>query len=161
MTPTMPRQRRATTRRTYTDTQRQTAIEMAAEHGIAHTHRATKIPKGTLSKWCTKAGVTPGTVAAKQTAAATVAAQLEWASRRTVMVHEMGAAAQTALTRCQATLSNPGADPRKAKDLALTMAILVDKAQLLAGDATARFGSQADREAALAAARDTGLRLVS
>jgi len=40
------------------------------------------------------------------------------------------------------------------------MAILIDKAQLLSGGSTARFGTDADRSAVVAEARERALRLV-
>lgn len=61
---------------------------------------------------------------------------MRWAERRAVMVEEIGATAHMALQQCvNATAKGYGRD---AKDFATTLAILVDKAQLLSGDATSR-----------------------
>lgn len=76
---------------------------------------------------------------------------MRWAERRAVMVEEIGAAAHMALAQCvNATSVGQGRD---AKDFATTLGILVDKAQLLSGAATARSehltpGSAIDAEIA-------------
>lgn len=147
-------------RKTYTQAQKADAVALVAEHGIAHAHRETGIPKSSLSRWAAAAGVDLGTLQREKTAHAVEARVAAWEERRTTMVHEMGAVAHLALTRVQESLEGAEPDGRGAKDFALTMAILVDKAQLLSGGATNRFGSDADRERALAEARERGLHLV-
>lgn len=73
--PTVPARRR------WSEEDRQTALAQIAAEGIAATHRATRIPKGTLSGWAKKAAVIPGgdgtdaakTARATEAAAATLA----------------------------------------------------------------------------------------
>ena len=144
----------------YSPAQKAEAVALAAEHGIAHAHRETEIPKQTLSRWASDAGIDAGRTAREKTARAVEARVAAGEERRTTMVHEMGAVAHMALARVEHCLEGESPDGRGAKDFALTMAILVDKAQLLSGGATNRYGTDADRERALSEARERGLHLV-
>lgn len=119
---------------TYSAEERQAALELYLEHGAAEASRRTGIAANTISQWARRAGVTM--TRANRTAAATEAAKLAWAERRATMVDDMGQVATMALERARAEVA--GGDLKGAKDAALTMAILVDKAQLLSGAATGR-----------------------
>jgi transposase-like protein len=137
------------------------AIALAVEHGPAEAQRrlaaeGTEINPATIRSWCSRAGV--ATVAAERMAAASEQHRLAWEERRTGMVHEMGATADKALLR--ATEALDAGKGRDAKEYALTLAILIDKAQLLSGGSTARFGTDADRAAVVSEARERALRLV-
>lgn len=151
----------------WTPDQRREALELYVELGPSAASEATGIPKGTIGWWAHREGVR--TVGAERTAAATEAAALRWAERRANLADEAGAAAALALEQTvhalqgrtdEDTLVLAGA--RDAKDLALTFAVLVDKAQLLTGEATSRHAMQAEqREGVLDGARRDALRLVT
>lgn len=121
-------------RRTWTPEQRRHALVVYVDHGPAEAARRTGIPSATIASWAHRNGVQTRCIAT--TRAATEHSRLRWEERRAEMVHEIGAVAALALERAHAELDAGHA--RNAKDLATTMAILVDKAQLLAGDATSR-----------------------
>ena len=87
----------------------------------------------------------------EKAATATEGARRAWAGRKATMADEIGEAAQKALTVCAYMLDVE--DVRKAKDAALTLAILVDKAQLLSGAETSRNGVTADPHSLLEAGR--------
>lgn len=137
------------------------AIALAVEHGPAEAQRILAneghhVKPTTLRTWCSRAGVV--TVTAERTAAATKAAHARWEERRATMVHEIGDVAQMALDHARTALqSDKGRD---AKDYATTMAILVDKAQLLSGGSTVTVGTPAEKTRIVEQARDAGLSLV-
>lgn len=127
----------------YTPQQKADALVLYAQHGAAETARRTGIPEGTLMSWAHRNGVQ--SLAAEQTRAAVEAAKAKWDERKLKMVHEIGSVAQMALAQAEAAVMD--GKGRDAKDFATTMAILVDKAQLLSGAATQRT-EVADRPAA-------------
>lgn len=133
-------------RRHYTHEQRADALALYATNGPTCVQRELGIPKGTVTQWAKKAGVE--TVRNEQTAAATEAARVDWEQRRMTLAHEIGEAASEALTLTRLSLA--AAACRDAQASATTMAILVDKAQLLTGAATGRTEvvtvDQIDRE---------------
>lgn len=137
-------------RRTYTPEQKAEALALYAEIGGAEAARRTGISKGTLQSWAHRAGV--HSVATERTEAAVKAMQAQWAERRAVMIDEIGAVAHMALMRAEQCITRENPSGRDAKDFATTMAILIDKAQLLTGDATSRHETvvtdQLDREIA-------------
>lgn len=139
----------------WTPEQRAEALELYVELGPSAASERTGIPKGTIGWWASEAGIR--TDGAERTAAATEAAALRWAERRANLADRIGAVAELALVQTEAALED---DDRKAKDFALTMAVLIDKAQLLSGDATVRHGLEEDREEVIARARDRALTLV-
>lgn len=148
-------------RPTYTDQTRQHAIALAVEHGPAEAARqlaaqGIHVKATTLRSWCSRAGI--ATVATERTAAAVAANKARWDERRSSMVDEIGEVAQMALDHTRQALT--AGDGRTAKDAATTMAILVDKAQLLSGGVTGRVATNAERAAAVAEGRERGLRLV-
>lgn len=99
---------------------------------LADTHRQTGIPKSTLSGWAKRAGLDLGRTSRKMTEVA----EQRWAERRVLLADRIGQVTDLALEQATGFLSE--GRPREAKDAALTLAILVDKAQLLTGAATAR-----------------------
>ncbi|MGK2947778.1 MAG: transposase [Acidimicrobiales bacterium] len=133
-------------RRTYTDEQKAEALALYASHGAAETARLTGVPEGTLQSWAHRSGV--ATACNENRRANVEALKTKWAERRLVMVHEIGAVAHMALAQAEAAVATGAC--KDAKDFATTMAILVDKAQLLSGEATSRTESrttdQLDRE---------------
>lgn len=137
---------------------RSQVIAYCVEHGPAEAARHwPDINPATMRSWCSRAGV--ATVAAERMQAASAASQLRWQERRDRLVHEIGAAAETALELTRTRLD--AGNGREAKDAALTLAILVDKAQLLSGGHTARYGTETERREVLDDARDRALRLAS
>lgn len=150
--------------RTYTDEQRAEGVALCLEVGMAEAHNRTGIPKPTLSRWLTPEQQTEMAERFQQkTAAATEASRQHWAELRAVMVDEAGDVAQRLLRLiADHTGDLAPSSPRDAKDLATAMAILVDKAQLLSGDATSRPSMPWSKAevVAEAAERAEGLRVI-
>lgn len=119
---------------TYTDEQRAEAVALYAEVGPSEVERRLGIPKGTVTKWAQADGAETSFL--QNASNASKALHLKWAEYRGVMVDDIAGAALKALARVEAHIEadNDG----KAKNYATTMAILVDKAQLLSGGATNR-----------------------
>lgn len=140
----------------HSDEFKREAVALAVSIGPAEAARQLDMKAPTLRSWCSRAGV--ATDATANTEAATALRRARWEERRSEMVHDIGDAAAKALDKVLICLDQDS--PRNAKDYATTMAILVDKAQLLSGGHTARFGSDADRAAVLGEAHGRGLALV-
>jgi transposase-like protein len=139
------------TRRSYTDADKADALALYESDGPTVVEAKLGIPKGTVTKWAKAAG-TP-TRFLENRSAGTQASALEWEQRRVDLAHRIGATAELALTR--ATEALEGNSPREAQQAATTMAILIDKAQLLTGGVTARTettGASIDAEVAALAA---------
>lgn len=121
-------------RRSYTPDEKADALAAYVEHGPQEAATVTGIPKSTIASWARRAGVHTRSI---ENAAARVKAQhVAWEERRLRLAHDIGQTAEMAL---EVTRLNIAAGMvRDAKDAATTMAILVDKAQLLTGSATAR-----------------------
>lgn len=162
-------------RRTYTDDEKHAAVALYAEQGPTAVQEQLGVPKATVTAWGKAAGV--GTVRNERTAAATEAARLDWEERRLALTHEIGEVAEMALERVRHIIEDRCsvirhtkdgeqyviAEGAEAKAYATTMAILVDKAQLLSGAATSRQEQhvhQANREAVIEEARERALHLV-
>lgn len=97
--------------------------------------RDLEVNPSTVSRWAKAAGVT--VVASEQTANATRAAQTKWAERRGSLIDEMGLVAAELLQKARRA-----EDARQAQGFATSVAIFVDKAQLLSGSATSRYEVQ-------------------
>jgi hypothetical protein len=108
------------------------ALAIYVEHGGAEASRKTGVPAPTIRSWAHRDGV--ATVAAQNTRAAIAAAQLRWEERRLALADAIGREAEAALGLVDEALG--AGDARAAKDAAVTMAILVDKAELLSGGTT-------------------------
>ena len=107
------------------------ALDVAAREGFAAAEEASGIPSGTLRNLAHRASVgvdLPPEVRA-----------LPWSRRRPYIVGELGQAAAEALTATRAAIAE--GDLRSARDGAVTLGVLIDKAQLLDGGATGRFES--------------------
>lgn len=143
-------------RRVYTPEEKAAALELYATLGAAETARRTGIGAATIRSWASRTGA--ATVLQEEREASVRALRAQWAERRMVMVHEIGAVAHMALAQAEAAVA--AGKGRDAKDFATTMAILVDKAQLLGGDATARAVQHHVRDEVIAAARTRALSLV-
>lgn len=132
------------------------ALAIYREHGAAEASRQSGIKETTIRSAASRKGI-----AAQRndnTKAAVEASRLQWEERRTALVHKIGEAAEKALEHVNAELDD--GKLRNAKDAATTMAILVDKAQVLSGGATARFGTDTQRAEVVSEAREKALRLV-
>lgn len=95
--------------------------EISAEHGIAI---------GLISRWAAADGVESPN--AERVEAATNATKLKWVERRGVIVDDLGTVAAELLEKART------ADARDAQAFATSVAILIDKAQLVSGGATSR-----------------------
>ena len=95
------------------------------EVGPAETGRRLGVPSGTVRSWAKREGLT--TVASEKRQAGVAAARLTWDQRRCEMTLRLGEVAAQMLDRAA------DAPPAKTKNLATAMAIMVDKAELLAG----------------------------
>lgn len=115
--------------------------------------KAARVNATTLYRWAKRDGVdltTRHTATPEKTMAAHDGARLSWAARKADMADKIGEVAAKALAVCASSLDE--GDPRSAKDAALTLGILTDKAQLLTGAATSRPAT-VDPAAAVAAGR--------
>lgn len=137
-------------RRSYTDAEKATAIALYESEGPSAVQHQLGIPKATVSDWARANGVR--TFGTERTEAATAAHEAAWAERRARMVDKIGRVAEKALDLADSCLAE--GTTSKAKDAATTMAILVDKAQLLGGDATTRGENRQLRNRLLDEARD-------
>lgn len=117
----------------------ESAITLAIEAGVS---------RGSVYRWAREAGAN---LDRSRTEAATAGAVARWAARRTGMADEIGESAEKALAACVDALG--AGDVRRAKEAALTLAILVDKAQLLSGEPTSRNGAVLDPHALLEAGK--------
>jgi hypothetical protein len=117
--------------RTYSDDEKQAALEVYKELGPAEAGRQTGIPSGTIRAWASKAGTT---VARGEAARAKVdAAQLTWAQRRAEIATQTGEAAQEFLN-----LARRSTRAQTQRTHMASFAVAVEKAQLLDGAATER-----------------------
>jgi transposase-like protein len=144
----------------YDDTTKARAIALAVElEDVAAAAHDLGLPRQTVHRWLRDAGVT---VTTENREAAVEATKLRWEERRAVMVEEMGEVAQIALQRTRDGLGAGLDGVKAAKDAATTMAILVDKAQLLSGGATGRvYVPPQHAGEVIGVARDRGLSLVA
>lgn len=133
----------------WTAEQKAEALALYEADGLKTATEATGIPASTIRSLAHRSGVAARCT--EQRRANVEATKLLWAERRGVMVEEIGAVAHMALAQTVAALEL--GKSRDAKDLATTMAILVDKAQLLSGGATSR-SEHADPRARLAHLKD-------
>lgn len=113
---------------------RERVIQRAQETGVRAAATEHGVSPASVSRWCRKAGV--ATVPHEQTENARAVAAMRWEERRGDLLHEMGEAAELALETAVEALED--GKVRDAQSAAVTMAILVDKAQLLSGGPTSR-----------------------
>lgn len=93
--------------------------------------------KTTIKRWTVDAGHDLDEIvgrATDKTQQATRASQMRWQDRRSEMLDDIGFVADEALT--QTAFFIAVGNPKNAKDAATCMAILIDKAQVLSGDAS-------------------------
>lgn len=174
--------------RTYTDTQKTDAVAIYLEHGLAEAHRRTGIPKNNLQRWAKAQGVDLASIgerASEKTAAATATRLEAMADRRATLASDL----MDDVQRIRAQLFAPCVE-RKAMVVSLgkeqgsevevvdiehtrppfgdqqrimtTLAIAVDKIQILTGEATERVEHRTvpDRTPEAQEEMDRTLRLV-
>jgi len=103
------------------------ALAVYVDHGGAEASRQTGVPAGTIRSWALRDGV--ATVAAQNTRAAIAAAQMRWEQRRLALADAIGEAAEAALGLVDEALD--AGDARAAKDAAVTLGVLIDRAEKL------------------------------
>ena len=164
----------------YTDQQRQDALDAYVDHGLAETARRTGIPRGTVSSWATRAGLQTAAATALRARERTEAARARWAEVseerrqelagrlldevhaladqlqapslvRQVVVLSGGKDAPASWEVADVELPSPPAKDQQAR--AAAIGVLVDRLQLLSGAVTERHSTDLaglDLEAELA-----------
>jgi transposase-like protein len=144
-------------RPTYTDEQRAEALALYADVGVSEAARRTGIPAGTIASWANRAGIQPE--ANENLRAAVEARRLTWAERKTALATRLGEIADQAAEQLAAKIA---ANELSGRDLIAALTALIDRTQLLTGEATARTESTVAvndaREQALALVKQLGER---
>lgn len=129
----------------YSDAERQHALELIAQHGIAHAYRETGIHKSNLTRWAQRAGIDIGTLHREQTANAMAARQAKREEFRGLlldkavdMLHRMDEPHIDFRGKDAHRVEFPRPAPEGCKAYATAAAILIDKLRLELGEATAR-----------------------
>jgi hypothetical protein len=134
---------------------KQAALAVYQERGLAAAHRETGVAKSTLRRWAQAAGMETARLAARtvaRTKAATAQHVATMGERRVTMAEGLMTEAETELTRLrqpftewkqaasgkEASHEYAEPPPIERQRIATTLAILVDKSNLLAGEATSR-----------------------
>lgn len=134
---------------------RERAVELYAEHGTSVTARILqeegfRVPPNTVAQWASRAGVVRST--SERTRAATTVSAERWALRRVRLADELGEIAEMVAKAMKTAIGEDQLS--KARDGAGTLAIAIDKAQLLSGDPTRRTETVGTREYLAAKARE-------
>lgn len=129
MQPKMQRMQRAT----YTPSQKAEALRLLAEVGKAEAARRSGIPAGTIAAWGSRTGVSAPTPEAMRPQVE--ARQLAWTERKVAIASGLGEAAQLAVEELTTRIRNKTIGDR---ELIAALTALVDRAQLLTGEATSR-----------------------
>jgi len=132
---------------TYTDEQREEALQMYIEHGTAHTSDTLGIPKRTLLDWAKAAGVTAQANAEQTADARAVQAervQAAWGDFREQ--EALGAGSAAARLRNGVIAASANNDAQLIRARAIAYGIMIDKAELLSGRATSRIETWAESE---------------
>jgi len=132
---------------TWTDKQKEAALAMYAKHGTAATVEATGIPRRTLLRWASDAGIVAQASREKTAEARAVSAQQAteaWGDYREKEALLAGAAASR-LRRGVAEASDDG-NHLLLRARSIAYGIMIDKAELLSGNATERIETWAKDE---------------
>jgi transposase-like protein len=124
----------------YTDTQKAAAVKLYDEHGTAETAKRTGITPRTIRRWAKDAGHVSEDNAQKTTKARAAGAQQvaeAWGNFREAEATGAGTTATKVRDAIVAAVDH-GRRSREARDLAVVYGILIDKAELLSGNATQR-----------------------
>lgn len=133
----------------YTADQRAEALHLYQEHGAVDASTRTGIPRRTISRWATRAGVVPQVNREKTEAARAVAAEkvaTVWADFRSREATASGATAAAIRAVIRYQLQEHPENGRNLQSLAIAYGIMIDKAELLSGQATARIEVWAESE---------------
>ncbi len=132
----------------YTDTQKAEAVKLYDEHGTAETAKRTGITPRTIRRWAKAAGLVSEDNVEKTTKARAVGARQVAEAWGDFRESEATGAGTTATQVRDAILAavDHGARTRQARDLAVVYGILIDKAELLSGNATQRVQVWAESE---------------
>ena len=133
----------------YTDADRSEAVALYDEHGTAETAKRTGINPRTIRRWAKEAGHVSEADAKKTSTARAVGAERvaqAWGDFREAEAMGAGATAIRAREAITAALADPKISAVEAKALAVTYGILIDKAELLSGNATERVQVWAESE---------------
>lgn len=120
-----------------------TALDVFAREGCPAASKATGVPEGTIRSWAKREGERAGTRLAQRNGVEVdvvrSASVVPWRDRREPLVRDLGDAVVETLDEVRTAVK--GGRLRDARDGAVTLGILVDKAQLLSGLATGRSES--------------------
>jgi hypothetical protein len=132
----------------YTDTQKAEAIDLYEEIGMAETSRRLGIPKRTIGNWVRAADrvvrANPEKIA-EMKAQNAQRVQQTWADFREAEALSSGALASRMRTRIRDSVE-AGEAGREIQALVTAYAILIDKAEMLSGQATQRIEVWAESE---------------
>ena len=132
---------------TYTDTQRDEAIQLYVDVGTAQAVRQTGISGTTIKRWAAQAGKTVQTNTQKTTTARAAATQritIQWSDYRAQEATAAGSAA-TRLRR-QVVEASDAENANLLRARTIAYGVLIDKAELLSGQATERIEVWAESE---------------
>lgn len=134
----------------YTDEQRQQAVELYQSIGPKAAARQTGISDRTIQRWAKGEGVLADVADNEEKTRAARAANAERVSRAWGDFREQEALSSGALAaRLRAEIRDrvdAGGEGKDIRDLAVTYGILIDKAELLSGQATSRIEVWAESE---------------
>jgi len=160
------------TARAYSQQEREDALALCADMPLGQAARQTGIPKSTLGTWCRRAGVR--TFAVQQTREANEAREVGLEERRQNIAETLYAEVERSLAGLDGpvpvyaftrdglgTGTAPQPNPKDRQARVVAVAVLLDKALLLTGQATERhdLGDGIDLEAELQEARAEKLEL--
>jgi hypothetical protein len=127
----------------YTPEQRDEALRLYRERGPAEAGRRTGIRADTISEWARRAGIV--STHTRHRAAHIQARRQAWAERRLSMADDLGEIAGLAFEQVKARI-----DEATAAQAADILVKVIDKAQLLTGEATERGDHRIKTDAATA-----------
>jgi hypothetical protein len=121
--------------RKWDDATKATALELYAAEGGKVASERTGVPEGTIRNWVSR---TTDAIehAAGVEIVTTSAVTMPWSERREHVVKELGGLVQLAMERTRIAFES--GKMRDARDGAVALAVLIDKAQLLSGGSTSR-----------------------
>jgi transposase-like protein len=136
--------------KSWSDAEKQRAMTLVAEHGLAHAWRETGIPKPTIVRWCQDAGIER--FHPEQTRAAVDALQARSSTLRELLRLSLLERADDLLERMDEPhiefkgkdadqVEYPIAPASAVQNYATSAAILIDKHLLMSGEATGRTES--------------------
>lgn len=124
--------------RKWSEAQRVEALELASSVGFAEAGRQLGMSRRTIESWARRA---QGAVEAAVPAATLAPTSLPWAERRAALVPKLGTLVVDTADKIAEAVAEGRL--RDARDGAVALGVLIDKAQLLAGGATSRSESRA------------------